>query len=146
MTHLLGLAEAALYVRDVQEASAFYTQALGLPISAAFNDAVFLQTGPHNTLILFNIEGIANRHSPIPKHGAHGPGHVALAIPAAEFDAWRERLQAHQVTIEHEQTWSTGARSLYFRDPDGNSLELIEAHHYPQLWERLGGNTDAPPV
>jgi catechol 2,3-dioxygenase-like lactoylglutathione lyase family enzyme len=29
------------------------------------------------------------------------------------------------VPIEQEHQWPGGARSLYFRDPSGNSLELI---------------------
>jgi catechol 2,3-dioxygenase-like lactoylglutathione lyase family enzyme len=29
------------------------------------------------------------------------------------------------VEVEHEHAWPSGGRSLYFRDPAGNSLELI---------------------
>jgi hypothetical protein len=55
------------------------------------------------------------------------------------MDAWRERLVAHGVEIEHEQEWSQGTHSIYFRDPDNNSLELIEERHYPIVWEGRGG-------
>ncbi len=51
---------------------------------------------------------------------------MALAIAPDDMTEWRARLQAHGVEIEHEQTWSQGSHSLYFRDPDDNSLELIE--------------------
>jgi catechol 2,3-dioxygenase-like lactoylglutathione lyase family enzyme len=138
MTTISGVAEVALYVEDLERATKFYTEVLGLPLTAAFGEARFLQTGPNSTLILFTIEGIENRVSVIPAHGARGDQHVALAVPAAEMDAWRERLQAHGVEIEHEQDWSQGTHSIYFRDPDNNSLELIEDRHYPIVWEKLG--------
>jgi catechol 2,3-dioxygenase-like lactoylglutathione lyase family enzyme len=137
MTTILGVAEVALYVDDLARARDFYVDVLGLPVSADFGDACFLQTGQHSTLILFEREALENRVSIIPAHGAQGRGHVALAIDSAEYDAWRARLVAHDVAIEHEQAWSQGTRSIYFRDSDDNSLELIEATHYPIVWNRL---------
>jgi catechol 2,3-dioxygenase-like lactoylglutathione lyase family enzyme len=138
MTQIIGLAEAAVYVRDLARATAFYSDVLGLPQTAVFEDAAFMQTGSNSTLILFDSEKLEERVSVIPGHGARGRGHVALAIPAQEMDAWRERLQGHDVAIEHEQTWPQGTKSIYFRDPDGNSLELIDEAHYRLIWQRLG--------
>ena len=54
-----------------------------------------------------------------------GPGHTTLGIPADAFDTWRNRLEAHGVRIEKEPTWPRGGRLLYFRDPAGNSVELV---------------------
>lgn len=137
MTTISGVAEVALYVADLTRARAFYKEVLGLVETAVFTDAAFLQTSPHDTLILFDREKLIGRDSPIPGHGASGQGHVALAIPPEEMDDWRTRLETHGVTIEHEQTWPQGTRSLYFRDPDENSLELIENSHYPQIWAKV---------
>lgn len=138
MARILGVAEAVLYVADLERASRFYTEVLELPVTAAFDDARFLQTGQDSTLILFDINKLEKRESTIPGHGARGRGHVALAVPAAELDAWRRRLLDSGVAIEHEQEWPQGTHSIYFRDPDQNSVELIDGRHYPQIWERLG--------
>jgi catechol 2,3-dioxygenase-like lactoylglutathione lyase family enzyme len=86
---------------------------------------------------LFDAEGIRKRKSVIPSHGATGAGHVALAVSAEAMASWRERLIAHDVVIEHEQSWSLGTKSIYFRDPDGNSLELIDASHYRRVWQQI---------
>lgn len=137
MTTILNVAEVALYVADLSRARRFYSEVLGLPVTLSFEDACFLQTGPDSTLILFDLNQLETRQSEIPNHGARGQGHVALAVPAEELAAWRERLEAHGVPIEHEQIWPQGTRSLYFRDPDQNSLELIEAGHYPAVWKRI---------
>ena len=143
MTTTTGVAEAVLYVTDLERATAFYTEVLGLALTAGFNEARFLQAGPDSTVILFNAEGIKRRTSVIPSHGAIGEGHLALAVPAEEMDAWRERLLEHGVAIEHEQDWSQGTHSIYFRDPDNNSLELIDGRHYRKIWEllRKSGNS-----
>ncbi len=137
MTEILGVAEAVLYVADLQRAKTFYTTVLGLPVTAEFEDACFLQTGPNSTLILFELEKLQQRQSVIPAHGAKGAGHIALAIPTDQMNAWRARLQAHGVSIEHEQDWGAGTHSIYFRDPDNNSLELIDAAHYPRMWQQI---------
>ena len=134
---ILNVAEAVLYVDDLPAGSRFYQEVLGLPLTFSFNDAAFLQTGRDSTLILFDRAQLAARESVIPHHGSKGPGHVALAVPAGDLEDWRARLKAHGVEIEHEQTWPGGAQSIYFRDPAGNSVELIAATHYPRIWERL---------
>ncbi len=136
MTTILGIAEAALYVEDMEQARSFYTRVLGLPVTADFGESCFLQTGPQSSLILFDIKQLEIRDSPIPDHGTYGEGHVALAIAAEEMDAWRQRLKSHNVVIEHEQTWPQGTHSIYFRDPDDNSIELIDGSHYQRLATR----------
>jgi catechol 2,3-dioxygenase-like lactoylglutathione lyase family enzyme len=146
MTQILGVAEAVLYVTDLARARPFYTTILGLPVTNEFGDSCFLQTGPTSTLILFELEALERRVSVIPAHGAHGRGHVAFAVEPGEMDAWRARLLAHGVAIEHEQDWPAGTHSIYFRDPDDNSLELIDARHYPRSWARLqtGSSAEEP--
>jgi catechol 2,3-dioxygenase-like lactoylglutathione lyase family enzyme len=68
---------------------------------------------------------------PIPPHGAAGPGHVCFRATAAEIEAWRQHLVAKGIAIESDFVWPDGGRSLYFRDPAGNSLEFAE----PRIWE-----------
>ena len=137
MAEIIGVAEAVLYVSDLDRATQFYGQVLGLPLTASFNEARFFQTCKDSTLILFDAECIRKRKSVIPSHGATGAGHVALAVHPEAMASWRERLFTHDVVIEHEQAWSLGTKSIYFRDPDGNSLELIDASHYRRVWQQI---------
>jgi len=80
-------------------------------------------------LLVFRPEATL-RGDPLPAHGARGPGHFAMGIAADDLDAWRQRLKEHGVPIEHEESWPRGGHSLYFRDPAGNSVELIT----PGVW------------
>ena len=66
----------------------------------------------------------------MPPHGAHGPGHLCFAASDAEITDWAARLAAAGHPIEADFRWPNGARSIYFRDPAGNSLEMAE----PRLW------------
>jgi catechol 2,3-dioxygenase-like lactoylglutathione lyase family enzyme len=61
----------------------------------------------------------------IPPHDGHGPLHLALGIAAADFEVRRERLTARHIALEGTARWERGGRSLYFRDPDGHSVELV---------------------
>lgn len=140
MTNILRIAEAVLYVDNLPEATRFYQEVLQLPLTASFGDASFLQTGRDSTLILFDRHKLRERESVIPSHGADGQGHVAFAVDAEEMSAWRNRLQEQGVNIEHEQDWPQGTHSIYFRDPAGNSIELIEASHYRSIWDSLRAN------
>ncbi|MFW6202025.1 MAG: VOC family protein [Gemmatimonadota bacterium] len=119
-----GVHEAALYVRDLGAAERFWRE-LGLPVVArARGRHVFLRVG-RDMLLLFDPRTTI-RSGGTPPHGALGPSHVAFDVPDAEaLEAWRERLDGAGVAIEHEHEWPSGGRSIYFRDPDGNSIEFI---------------------
>ena len=119
-----GVHEAALYVSDLQRAERFWRR-LGLQVVMRKEGRhVFLRAG-RDMLLLF-VPGASREGGDVPSHGTEGPGHVALDVPdAAALDLWRSHLIEADVEIEHEHAWPSGGRSIYFRDPDGNSLELI---------------------
>ena len=71
----------------------------------------------------------------LPSHGAKGPGHIALGIDADVLDAWRQKLQECGVAIEQEVHWPRGGKSIYFRDPAGNSVQLVT----PGVWGLASG-------
>src|SRR5262249_49568074 len=80
--------------------------------------------GEASVLLAFLAEATL-KGDPLPSHGATGPGHFALGIDAESFDAWRKLLQGHGVTIGNEVEWPRGGKPIYFRDPAGNSVELV---------------------
>lgn len=125
LSHVL---ETAVYVSDLAEARDFYVGVLGLRVVAEqAGRHVFLRCGESMVLLFNPAETERPDPAGVPVHGARGPGHLAWAVSAGDMDAWRDRLAAHGVAIEHEHAWPHGGRSLYFRDPSGNSLELATA-------------------
>ncbi|QND51333.1 glyoxalase/bleomycin resistance/extradiol dioxygenase family protein [Phyllobacterium sp. 628] len=128
-----GILETALYVTDIEVAARFYADVLGLDvILRAGNESVFFRCGA-GVLILFDARKLQERPKgglPIPAHGATGPGHVCFRATRDEIAGWKTHLQANDIEIESEFDWPNGARSLYFRDPSGNSIEFAE----PALW------------
>jgi catechol 2,3-dioxygenase-like lactoylglutathione lyase family enzyme len=126
--------EAAVYAADLDAAESFYGGILGLDrIARIGRRHVFYRVGP-TVLLVFNpaetTKPPSNPRLPVPPHGAEGPGHLCLSATRDEIDAWRARLEAAGHPIEADFLWPNGARSLYFRDPAGNSLEIAE----PRLW------------
>ena len=129
-----GILEAALYVDDLDAAEAFYGGVLGLQqIARVGNRHAFFRAG-QTILLLFNpdetVKPPNNPAMPVPPHGARGAGNVCFALDASGLDRLVERLTANGVGIESDFLWPNGARSVYFRDPAGNSVEYAE----PRLW------------
>lgn len=121
--------ETILYVDDLEAARAFYQVVLGLELySQKHGVFVFFECG-QGMLLLFNPDAALGNDS-IPAHGANGPGHVCFAMDEDQLPAWQTRLRDHGIAIEQEVTWPNGAKSFYFRDPAGNSLELAT----PKIW------------
>ncbi|MHA6344162.1 VOC family protein [Roseivivax sp. CAU 1761] len=127
--------EAAIYAGDLDAAEHFWGDVLGLDrIVRVAQRHVFFRCGS-GVVLVFNPDETekppGNPDLPVPPHGARGPGHVCLAVDGTALDAWRQRLEARGVEIEADFNWPNGARSIYVRDPAGNSVELAE----PRLWQ-----------
>lgn len=122
--------ETSLYVRDLEEAERFYQRVFDLPTySRVPGRHVFFKIGT-DMLLLFNPEA-SRKPGSVPTHGAEGAGHAAFAIQHEELEFWKNRLTELGVAIEHEHEWPGGGRSLYFRDPSGNSIELVTPDTWP---------------
>jgi catechol 2,3-dioxygenase-like lactoylglutathione lyase family enzyme len=121
--------ETILYVDDLDAAERFYGHVLGLELDSRKDGLfVFFKCGAGMLLLFEPRAASAGRN--VPAHGAHGPGHACFAVAEAHLEYWKERLQAAGVAIEQKVDWARGGRSLYFRDPAGNSLELAT----PRIW------------
>ncbi|MCC0025801.1 MAG: VOC family protein [Zhengella sp.] len=129
-----GILETAIYAGDLDAAEAFWRDVIGLErILKVDGRHVFFRCGD-GVLLVFNPDATALPPSdpamPVPPHGAHGPGHVCFRASGDEIEAWRAHLQDHGIGIEADFRWPNGARSIYFRDPAGNSIEFAE----PSIW------------
>ena len=126
--------ETALYVQDPERSTQFYQNLFGFELILSEDRLHALSVGGHNVLLLFR-EGASTHPSPspgglIPPHDGHGPQHIAFAIPHSDLQAWRDKLAEQNIPIESEVHPQRGGTSLYFRDPDGHSLELAT----PGIW------------
>ncbi len=119
----MNLLQAELVSADLGGQRQFYAGVLGLPVSG---DADRLEVTVGLTRLVFR----AGERPP-------GPYHLAFDVPEHRFGeatAWlRERApllhDAGQETFFSEH-WN--AHMLYFRDADGNILELIGRHTLPR--------------
>jgi len=128
-----AILETVLYAPDLAEAEAFYTGVFGLPVVSRLEGKfVFLRCGAGMLLIFDPAQSAAsNPKNPIPRHGARGAGHVCFAARDGEEVArWAAHFEALGIAIEADHLWLGGARSLYIRDPAGNSVEVGE----PRMW------------
>jgi len=132
---LNGVLEPALVVEDVARAARFYQQVFGFEVLVQSERLASLNVKPAQVLLLFrrgaSLEDIQLPGGVLPGGvDAQGRGHMAFAIAAEQFEAWRRWLEQNAVAIESTVRWERGGTSLYFRDPDGNLLELAT----PGVW------------
>lgn len=125
--------ETSLYVHSLEASRDFYTRVMGLKFYGSIPGRdVFLLAGK-NMLLLFDPVFLKKEAGPgsIPQVYEHSRTHIAFQIPRGSIEAWKEHLRSHGVAIEHEETWDNGTRSVYFRDPDMNVVELAEQGIWP---------------
>ncbi|HSG50114.1 MAG TPA: VOC family protein [Longimicrobiales bacterium] len=134
MPEIQRLLETALYVDDLERSREFYQAVLGLDPMMESERMVAFDAGAATVFLVFqrgstsdplDVEG-----GRIPPHGSRGPSHFAFAIAERELDAWRRHLSSLGIPLESEVRWPMGGTSLYFRDPDGHSVELVT----PGIW------------
>lgn len=135
MKSLLGVRHAAFATRDLPAALRFYQDVLGFrPYYVDSEDWAMLMAGD-TSLSLIRAEKF-ERRGETARGGSHH-SHLGLTVETrADVDLWHARLREMKSpsvgrTTEHRD----GSYGFYFRDLDGNALELIfipyRSHHLP---------------
>jgi len=128
----MHIAELGLRVTDLPRAVAFYQEVLGLEIVRAYPTIVFLKAGELDSplgrgghpqlLVLFDRKVKLNI-------ALTTVDHFAFEISLEQYQTERERLEQKGLELteriwQGEYAWLQ-ARSMFFDDPDGNTIELI---------------------
>jgi len=140
MASPLGVFELQLVVSDLEAATAFYRDTVGLEVTLhdGARGRTHFATG-RGQLILARAHGeeaapgwpglpppLLGPGDPLgPSPEPHGPVHFALEVRRDELVATGERLRARGLDVRGPFRWPSGRLSVYFKDPEGNVAELI---------------------
>lgn len=116
-----GVNELVLEVADLERASRFYSEVLGLPIVERWpeRNAVWVMAGERTRIGLWTPQvGVAGGRG-----GAHV--HYAMQIAEEDYSASVDRLRAHGLDVFEDDFGHS--RAAYVTDPDGNVVELWTA-------------------
>jgi catechol-2,3-dioxygenase len=125
MIRLTGLGHVLLRVLDLERSRKFYSEVLGFQVleeDPEHGGTFMALEGQSHAIDLFQVKDAeaALRQTP----GVRGLGHIAFRVESE--DALRDAyatLREHGVeitrTIDH-----VSQKSVYFNDPDGNTLEI----------------------
>ncbi len=119
-----GMHHVALQVRKYEETRAFYINQMGLQIEwEPDSDNVYLTSGTDN-IALHRAEGDIVEN-------AQTLDHIGFTLGEIEqVDEWYAYLLELQTEIVNPpRTHRDGARSLYFKDPEGTLVQMI--YHPP---------------
>ena len=123
-----ALGEIALRVKDLDSMQRFYEEVVGLELMRKFPHAVFFKIaegyGGHTQILaLFDrtqetgYRGVESDKSTV--------DHFAFTIPLTEFDGEKRRLEKLGLNVRAAEHAWLHWRSLYVRDPEGNTVELV---------------------
>lgn len=115
-----GIEHTAIASPNPAQLAEWYVDTLGFVINYRGSTAVFVKA-PDGTMIeIILAEGIA------PAATAKTPGLRHLALTVEGFDEVYASLQAKQVKFVTEPLDSKGNKVVFFEDPEGNLLHLLE--------------------
>ena len=118
-----GVHHVALLCTDVEQTIAFYQGVLGFPLTELFENRdyegsthFFFDIGNGNALAFFDFPRLGLGEYAEVLGGLH---HLAISVPPESWTAQRAALEAAGVELHVVES------SMYFRDPDGARVELI---------------------
>lgn len=120
----MKLEHVNLTVSDLDRSVAFYCDVLGLEVRWQGHTS----SGKHaahvgNREMYLALFAATSPGRATLDYGAVGPNHFGLIVE--DLDAVRPRLEAAGITPHLEDAYEPGRR-LYFYDPDGMEVELVE--------------------
>ena len=126
--------ETCIYSSDLESMKKFYVEIIGLSVIQEERDKlIFLKAGK-SMLLIFDPLRTSINNERLPTHGAMTPPssiHFAMEIEEQEYQRCKEHLGRNGIAIQKEVNWDGKSKSLYFRDPAGNLVELITSGGWP---------------
>jgi catechol 2,3-dioxygenase-like lactoylglutathione lyase family enzyme len=122
LSALKQLDYTVIFTRDMTAMRRFYEDVLGLSLRRKLGPAWIEYDLGVNTLALSGKGGRFD--DPAPPPGALSL-QIAFRVEVHEVDGWADMLAAKGIAIVDpptDQPW--GHRTLFFRDPDGNVVEI----------------------
>lgn len=120
---IIGLDHFVLTVASIDGTVEFYERALGLEVQTFAGGRKALSLGTQK----INLHEAGREFEPKAKRPTPGAGDFCL-ISETPVEEIAERLASAGVAVEEGPVARTGAlgpiRSIYFRDPDGNLIEV----------------------
>jgi glyoxylase I family protein len=117
-----GIEHTAIASPDTERLARWYVDALGFAINyESPSSGTFFVRAPNGSMLeIIRAEG--DRAAQTMKT----PGIRHLALTVVDFDAALGRLREKQVAFLTEPATAKGVRTVFFNDPDGNILHLIQ--------------------
>ena len=125
-----GLRHLALNAHDLDAMKRFYVDLLGFDVE--------WEPDPNNVYLSSGIDNLALHRGPdvggrpaSSSRSASALDHLGVIVRSPEdVDRWASFLESRGVTLDAKpRNHRDGARSCYFKDPDGNGIQVI--HHPP---------------
>jgi len=114
-----------VYARDSVALAAWYARILGLKeirrVERGDRPPVVFLGGERGTV----MEVLPTDAEPV-ERDLNSPGFTHLGVVVDDLDAQRERLSGLGVEVWGVRSTSNGWKIGYFRDPEGNTLELVQ--------------------
>ena len=125
-----GLGEVSICVKDLDVMHKFYEEVVGLEVLRRDESFVFFKVaegygGHTQNLALFDATLVFDTKSPQLGPDQTTLHHIALNISLEDFESEKMRLEGLGLKVNATVHEWLHVRSLYFADPEGNSLEFV---------------------
>jgi len=125
-----GLGEVSIRVRDLNAMHKFYEEVVGLEALRREEGFVFFKVaegygGHTQNLALFDTTNLREGKSPELSPEGTTLHHIALNIALEDFESEKMRLEGLGLKVNATVHEWLHVRSMYFSDPEGNSLEFV---------------------
>ena len=119
-----GLGEVSIRVKDLDAMHKFYEEVIGLEVLRREESFVFFKVaegygGHTQNLALFETKSPELCEEKTTLH------HIALNVSLEDFESEKRRLEGLGLKVNATVHEWLHVRSLYFPDPEGNSLEFV---------------------
>ncbi len=117
----LGLRHLAIQVKDPQTTKKFYIDVMGMDLEwEPDQENVYLTSQGHDNLAIHQLDTVDTSKN-------QTLDHMGFVVPTlADVDTWYKHITGNDISIKKEiKTHRDGARSFYFEDPNGITIQII---------------------